>query len=159
MNSPPSQLKFQSILGSVCNQVLPQNFNHYSIANTINRDTPQLYASSLGERLVNRLDEIDETQQNILSTNCFLYCPSPVKYEEIMMEESTGDKLILHEIDLIQHNNSLMENIIIPNMEHMPETVSHSSSPPQLPPRLAAMRELETMNQSNHPVIVIDNTS
>ena len=155
VNSPPSQIKLQSILGSVCNQVLLQNLSHYSIANTVSRDTPQLYASSLGERLARRLDEIDETQQNILSTNCFLYCPSPVKFEQIMMEESIGDELVLYEIDIIQRNNLLMENLIIPSMEQIPETLSHSSSPPQLPPRIPAMRELETLNQSNHPVIVI----
>ena len=137
VNSPHSiQLNVWSMVESVCIQLLLEKFSHYSISSTLNRDIPQLHTSSAGERLNNRLVEIDETQQNISSTNCFLYCP----LGQIMMEESLGNELV--------HDNSLTENSILLNMEQIPETVSFSSSPPLLSPRLPAMIELAG---DNHP--------
>ena len=85
--------------------------------------------SSVGERLHNRMDEIDETQQNISPTVHILHSSSPVTFEQIMIEESIGDELVLDEIDI--------------------QLVSHPPSPPPLPPRIPAMVELETSNQHN----------
>ena len=48
--------------------------------------------------------------------------------------------LDIQKIDIIQHNNSLMENSILLNMEQMLETVSFPSSPP---PPIPAMIEPE----------------
>ena len=126
---PSLQLNVRLMVESVCKQLLLENLSHYSIANTKDIDTPKLNTSSVGERLHNRLDEIDETQQNISPTVHILHSSSPVTFEQIMMEESIGDELVLDEIDI--------------------QLVSHPSSPPPLPPRIPAMVELETSNQHN----------
>ena len=155
-NSPPSiQLNVSTMVESVRNQLLLENLSRYCIVNTINIDTPQLNTSSAGERLDNRLDEIDETQQNILSTNCILFCPSPVTFEQLMMEESIGDELVLDEIDITQDNNSLTGNSTLLNREQIPETIYCPTSPPPLPPRLPEIIDLETSNQINHASLSI----
>ena len=76
------------------------------------------------------MDEVTGLQ----ATNYIQYKPSSVIFEPLKIEESTGDQLLLSDIELTVtvDNNSVIGKSIVSNKEQVPETVSHLSTPEPL---------------------------
>ena len=107
------------------------------------------YALALEQMLLHhyKLDIGDQRLHNNTFTSGGPIIIAYAVYVAFTLEEQT-EGLVLDEIDIIQDNNSLTGNSILPSIEEMPETVSYPSSPPPLPPRLLAIIHLE--NHCNH---------
>ena len=87
------------------------------------------------DTFVNKPPQLDMDEvAGLQATNYIQYKPSPVIFEPLKIEESTGDQLLLSDIDLTVtvDNNSVIGKSILSNKEQVPETVSHLSTPEPL---------------------------
>ena len=106
----------------------------------VNTSTSSVMSQPLEERSLSDNDafvirptqlDMDEVT-GLQATNYIIDSPSPITFEQLIMEVSTGDQLLLGEIDITIHNNSLIGNSSLSNKEQVPETVSHLYSPEPL---------------------------